>query len=91
MLEVRGYPQLLLREADGGRMKFRRRPRIIFEIDSSLNGEYYWRIVARNEQIVGTSGETYKRKSHARAMARMIGRQIEAGSWKVTDRTEGSQ
>ena len=35
-------------------------------------GEWRWRAVARNGEIVATSGEGYRNASHARAMAERI-------------------
>lgn len=44
------------------------------EILRSMNGEWYWRIVARNGEIIATAGETFTRKWSAKRAARRVTR-----------------
>lgn len=43
-----------------------------FEIYRDNNGEWRWRLVARNRRIIADSGEGYKRKGKAVSMVRKI-------------------
>ena len=45
---------------------------INFEIYPAKNGEFWWRCKSSNGQIIGTSGEGYKNKSHCRDMVNKI-------------------
>lgn len=70
--------------------------RITFKIKQGEDGDYYWRAVAHNGDIIADGGEGYERKDGAkRALKRFI-TMIERGSvdieWeqgKVTD-SEGN-
>jgi len=42
------------------------------ELFTDTTGDHRWRAVARNGEIVATSGEGYRNASHARAMAERI-------------------
>lgn len=42
------------------------------EVLRSMNGEWYWRIVAPNGEIIATAGETFTRKWSAKRAARRI-------------------
>ena len=39
---------------------------------SRSDGEWRWRMIARNGRVIGCSGEGYKNLSHCQKMARMI-------------------
>jgi uncharacterized protein YegP (UPF0339 family) len=45
---------------------------IEFEIYKAKNGEFWWRCKSTNGQIIGTSGEGYKNKSHCHEMVEKI-------------------
>jgi len=42
------------------------------ELFTDTTGDHRWRAVARNGEIVATSGEGYRNAAHARAMAERI-------------------
>lgn len=56
-----------------------------FEILRASGGQYYWRIVASNGQVLATS-ETYYSKADARAAAESVKRSAGVGS--IVDRTQ---
>ena len=43
-----------------------------FEIYKDENGDWRWRLVARNGRIIAVSGEGYKRRGHAEDMVHKI-------------------
>jgi uncharacterized protein len=53
-----------------------------FEIRRASGGQYYWRIVASNGQVLATS-ETYYTKASAQAAAESVRR--DAGSAPISD------
>ena len=42
------------------------------ELFTDTTGDHHWRAIARNGEIVATSGEGYRNASHARTMAERI-------------------
>jgi uncharacterized protein YegP (UPF0339 family) len=53
-----------------------------FEINRASGGQFYWRIVAANGQVLATS-ETYYNKADARSAAESV--QRSAGSAQIID------
>jgi uncharacterized protein YegP (UPF0339 family) len=43
-----------------------------FEIHKTDKGQYWWRLLSANHQIIGTSAETYVHKQHAIDMAGVV-------------------
>lgn len=42
------------------------KPKYLFEIKPSRNGEFYWRVTHRNGNEIARSSETYKRRHDCR-------------------------
>lgn len=55
-----------------------------FEIHKATNGQYFWRIVASNRQVLATS-ETYYNKSDAQRAAQSV--KTNAASAPIVDKT----
>lgn len=52
-----------------------------FHVFQDTEGQWRWKLVARNGKTIAVSGEGYKRKRHAVKMVYTITQAIEHGTW----------
>lgn len=50
-----------------------------FIVTRAVNGEWYWKLIARNGRVIGTSHDQYKNKGHAIRMTHRICNEMQGG------------